>query len=281
MKRFLGRIDNQGVTNVVSMIMIMAIVVSFLGMVFATYLPAWGKDIEVQTLDEVMNSFMDLKSGFDTLSVGGSPGTAITTKMTLGSQGGPLFGFGRMTGSISLEEEDGLMTVRDSDGFTYGQTRGTIDYDSNNLYVDDQKITLEGGAIIREQGISSVLKGPPNLIVDRDSGTGDIRVYVLLINLEGDTVSYTGTGSYMITTTLLTEESSTYEISAGTDVRITMDTAYFEVWETAVDDMMAQETMTKGVDYTLVEDAGGDMVLTISGVDDLVVRSSFFRVSMT
>jgi hypothetical protein len=64
------RKDSSGVTNVVSMIMILAIIVSFVGMVFATYLPAFGKDMEFQTLNEVMDSFMDLKSGMDRLSVG-------------------------------------------------------------------------------------------------------------------------------------------------------------------------------------------------------------------
>ncbi|MEA3557974.1 MAG: hypothetical protein U9R75_01845, partial [Candidatus Thermoplasmatota archaeon] len=135
--RLLRSGNDSGVTNVVSMIMIIAILISFMGMVFSTYLPAWGKDIEVQTLNEVMDSFMDLKSGLDTLSAGGDPGTSITTKMTLGSNGGPVFGFGRMTGSINIEEESGLMTVTDGGAvpFTYGQGRGTIVYRSNNLYV--------------------------------------------------------------------------------------------------------------------------------------------------
>lgn len=100
----------------VSLIMIAGIVISLMGMVFATYLPAWGKDIEVQTLNSVMDSFMDYKSGLDTLAVNGEPGTSSTTKITLGSNGGPVFGFGRMTGSIELNDNGGIVEIYDQFG---------------------------------------------------------------------------------------------------------------------------------------------------------------------
>ncbi|MGA1819598.1 MAG: hypothetical protein ACMUHU_01170 [Thermoplasmatota archaeon] len=285
------RTDRSGVTNVVSMIMILAIIVSFMGMVFATYLPAFGKDLEFQTLNEVMDSFMDLKSGLDRLSVGGDSGTSLTTKVTLGSDGGPVFGFGRMTGSLNLYEESGLITVDDSAGFTYGQGRGTVMYRSNNLYVEDQIITMEGGAIIRDQAGSSVLKGPPNMVLDNDVFTGSMSLYFLLINLEGESVSFSGTGSYLISTTLLTEEISSYAVSAGTDIIVTIETSHGDVWENTVDDIMEGEGLVKDVydevggtwtnnDYR-VEIAGDTVSLTVRGLTELVVRSSFFRVTMT
>jgi hypothetical protein len=284
------RNDRSGVTNVVSMIMIIAIVVSFMGMVFATYMPAWGKDIEFQTLNDVMDSFMDMKSGFDTLSVGGDSGTTLTTKVTLGSDGGPVFGFGRMTGSMNLYEDDGLVLVEDSGGYTYGQGRGTIVYRSTNLYVEDQDIALECGAIIRTQAGSSVLKGPPNIVLDRDVNTGSMSLYLLLMNLEGQSVSFTGTGSYLISSTLLTEEISSYSIAGGTDIIVTIDTDLGQIWEDTLDDIMQEESLVKDVpdggggwinnDYR-VEQGAGSVTLTVRGLTDLVVRSSFFRVTMT
>lgn len=274
------------------MIMITAIVVSFMGMVFATYLPAWGKDVEVQTLNEVMDSFMDLKSGLDTLAVGGDPGTSMTTKIQLGSDGGPVFGFGRMTGSITLYEENGLMVVSDDVGYIYGQGRGSLVYRSNNLYVEDQKITLEGGAIIREQAGSPVVKGPPNFVIDNDPNLGETSLYILLISLEGQSISFSGTGSYMVSSTILSEESSTYAVGAGTDIVMTFMTDYGPLWESTIDDMMTEEGLTKGTDpitdpqdYTVVHgtDIDGNAIITItySTLSELVVRSSFYRISMT
>ena len=277
--------DRQGVTNVVSMIMIIAIIVSFMGMVFATYMPAWGKDIEVQTLNEAMDSFMDLKSGLDTLAVGGDQGTTMTTKIALGSDGGPVFGFGRMSGSLNLYEEDAMVVVSDDSGYIYGQGRGSLVYRSQNLYVEDQKITLEGGAIIREQAGSSVVKGPPNLIVDNDPTLSSTSLYILLISLEGQDVSFSGTGSYMVSSTLLSEESSTYTIGAGTDIVIDISTEYGTLWEDTLDGMMADEGLTKGIDYSVVHgtDVDGNPVVTFTftSLTELVLRSSFFRITMT
>ena len=278
--RSIGIEKDSGVTNVVSLIMIAAIIISFMGMVFATYLPAWGKDIEVQTLNDVMDSFMDLKSGLDTLSVGGDPGTSITTKMTLGSEGGPIFGFGRMTGSLSIDEDAGQMSVTGG-GYAYGQSRGSIIYKSNNLHVEDQDVYLEGGAIIRDQAASSVLKGPPNIIVNKDRGTGDLMVYVLLQTMQGTDVSFTGTGSYMVSTSLLTEESSTYALG-GQTVVLEVRTEYDEVWENAIDDIMLENSLTSPGDYGVTYDTATEtLTLTIQNVDELSVRTAFFQITMT
>ncbi|MBN1390777.1 MAG: hypothetical protein JXA22_09075 [Candidatus Thermoplasmatota archaeon] len=281
--RSVGVERTDGVTNVVSMIMITAIIISFMGMVFSTYMPAWGKDIEAQTLNNVMDSFMDLKSGLDTLSVGGDPGTSMTTKMTLGSRGGPVFGFGRMTGSLSIEEEMGQMSVSGG-GFTYGQSRGTILYRSDNLYVEDQDILLEGGAIIRDQGDSSVLKGPPNIMVDMlDKGevSENLRVYVLLQNIQGTDVGFSGAGSYMISSSLLVEESSDYALEDQT-ITIVIHTEQEEVWQKTIDDMLSEESLSSPGDYVTVYDANtGTFTITIYNVDSLSVKMTFFRVTMT
>lgn len=277
MRSFRSRNDDDGVTNVVSLIMITAIIVSFMGMVFTTYLPAWGKDIEVQTLNDVMDSYMDLKSGMDTLSVGGDQGTSITTKIALGSNGGPMFGFGRMTGSLSLNNEGGEMSVYDA-STTYAQTRGTLKYSSNNIYVEDQEIILEGGAIFRDQAVSSVVKGAPNILVDRDTGTGDIRVYVLLSNLQGSEIGFSGTGSFMVRTSLLTAEFSEYSLG-GVDVTIDIETEHEDLWEEIADDMMEEQGIPD-TDYS-TSYAGGLFSFTIENVDDLSLRTSFFKVGVT
>ncbi len=269
--------NDEGVTNVVSLIMIAAIIVSFMGMVFTTYLPAWGKDIEVQTLNDVMDSFMDLKSGMDTLSVGGDQGTSITTKFALGSEGGPMFGFGRMTGSITLDNEGGEMSVSDATT-TYAQTRGTLSYSSYNVYVEEQDIILEGGAIFRDQAVSSVVKGPPNLLVDRDSATGSIKLYILLQNLQGTEIGFAGTGSYMVKTSLLTAEFSEYSLG-GVDVTIEIATEHDGLWQDIVDDMMTEQGIP-GTDYS-TSYAGGVFSFTIDNVDNMSIRTSFFKIGVT
>ena len=295
------RSDRTGVSNVVSLILIAAIVISLMGMVFTTYLPAWGKDIEAQTLNGVMDSFMDLKSGIDTLAVAGDGGTSLTTKMTLGSNGGPMFGFGRCTGSLDLRMDDGLFEVADVTGggdIIYAQSRGNVVYTSYNTYVEEQIITLEAGAIIRDQSGIPVLKGQPNLVINRDPNTEETTIYIMLITLEGETRSDSGTGSYMIKTTLLSEQTTYYPmgsrnpdntINTRSDIRLSITTDHSSLWVDIFTDMAVEEGLVEndGDDYVLGDDpeylidsttTPGTVTLTLYGmVGDLVLKSTVFE----
>ncbi|MCK5773413.1 MAG: hypothetical protein KAH57_06455 [Thermoplasmata archaeon] len=296
------RSDNTGVSNVVSLVLIAGIMISLMGMVFTTYLPAWGKDIEAQTLNSVMDSYMDLKSGVDTLAVSGVPGTSLTTKMTLGSNGGPMFGFGRCTGSLDMRLDDGLLEVSDvtapATPIIYAQSRGNVVYTSSNTYVEEQIITLEAGAIIRDQSGIPVLKGQPNLVINRDPNTEETTIYVMLITLEGETRSDSGTGSYMIKTTLLSEQTTYYPmgsrdisnvITDRSDISLSITTDHSSLWTDIFTDMATGEGIVESdgdayvfgdtpeylIDSTTTP---GTVTMTLYGmVGDLVLKSTVFE----
>lgn len=285
MRTLIGRERESGVSNVVSMIMIAGIVISLMGMVFATYLPAWGKDIEVQTLNSVMDSFMDFKSGLDTLAVNGESGTSSTTKITLGSNGGPVFGFGRMTGSIELDDDGGIVEIYNQFGTVYSQGRGALKYSSRTINVEDQDITLEGGAIIREQaGGSPVLKGRPNMVIRTDPETGDTTLFFMVITIEGVGQSFSGTGSYLSTTTLLSAQSTDYDISPATIVSIDITTDYSSLWTGMIDSMAAENSLTSPADYSITTgtDVNGNPNLTVSfmSLDFLQLRTTMVRLDI-
>ena len=294
--------DDRGVSNVVSLVLIAGIIISLMGMVFTTYLPAWGKDIEAQTLGSVMDSYMDLKSGVDTLSVSGDPGTSLTTKMTLGSNGGPMFGFGRCTGSLDLRMDDGLFVVTDVtevQPVIYAQSRGNVVYSSSNTYVEEQVLTMEAGAIIREQSGLPVLKGQPNFVLNRDGNTEDTTLYLMLITLEGETRSDSGTGSYMIKTTLLSEETISYPMGSRdvnnaivdrSDIKLSITTDHPTLWSDLFADMALDEGFVEDVgldgytngnppEYSIDSTTTpGTVEVTLYGmVGELILRSTVFE----
>lgn len=271
--------DTSGVSNIVSIIMLAGIITSLLGMIFTTYLPAFGKDIEAQKLNDSMISFMDMKSAVDILAVRGDEGTTMSSTITLGSVGGPVFGFGRCSGSFRLDTQGGSVEVVDQTGYTYGRGRGTINYNSRNTYVDEQVITLEGGAIIREQLGQSVVKGAPNMVLTREETSGDVVLYLLLSTLEGDDQSYSGSGTYMISMTLLSEELYSYTITAGTTLTLTVETDYNTLWEDIFVHMMNDEGVPAG-DYSTDTSVVGEFSIDIDNVDQLEIRTSVFKLAV-
>ena len=278
--------DTSGVSNVVSLIMISGIIVSLMGMIFATYLPAWGKDNEAQTLEEVMGSFMDLKSGMDTLAVGGDAGTSLTTKMPLGSEGGPMFGFGRMTGSVYLDSEGGLMEVSDGAGVVYGQSRGCIKYSSNNINIEDQVITLEGGALIRDQSGASVLKGHPNLLINSYENTGEVVFFIMMPTIEGADQSYTGTSTYLVSTPLVSEEKTDYSMGPGTSTIFRMTSKHADIWYSHIRTMAISEGLVEGAGNDFIVSTGVDVdgndyfEMILFNIDRIEVRTAIYRVSI-
>ncbi|MDG6224506.1 MAG: hypothetical protein QCI82_03235 [Candidatus Thermoplasmatota archaeon] len=274
--------DENGVSNVVSMVMIAGIIISMMGMVFSTYLPAWGKDVEAQTLYGVMDSFMDMKSSVDQLSVRGDAGTSMTTKITLGSGGGPVLGFGRCTGNLQLLQDSGSVLAYDSDGNIYGRARGSLTYSSFNTYVDDQTISMEGGMLIREQAGSSVMKGPPNMVLNDDLNTGRRVLYLLLSTIEGDVRSYSGSETYMIRMTLLSEVMATYDITSASFV-IEVVTEHGSLWEAHFRAMALDESIPAGdLSFTSFVDADGNNAIriTVSGIDQLILRNAIFKLDV-
>ena len=91
-----GLFRNKGaVSNIVSSIMMLGIVMTILGMVLTVYVPIWAKGLEAQHMEDVANSFADLKSTIDSQVAQGDIGTKFSTRIQLGTEGGPLLAWAK------------------------------------------------------------------------------------------------------------------------------------------------------------------------------------------
>jgi hypothetical protein len=174
--------------------------------------------------------------------------------------------------------------VYDQFGTTYSQGRGALTYDSNTVNVEDQKITLEAGAIVREQSGSAILKGRPNVVMRTDPNTGDVILYMTVLTIEGVGQSYSGTGTYMITSTLFSSQSSEYSIDAATIISIDITTNYDQIWTELFTEMADENSLVSGVDYTISTgtDANGNPNITIQldAVDMIVLKTVVYRLDI-
>jgi hypothetical protein len=150
--------------------MMLGIVFTILGMILTVYVPIWAKGLESQHMEGVANSFTDLKSTVDTQIAQGDVGTKMSTRIKLGTEGGPLLGLGQSTGGISFEPDNSMMRIYNTDDTfeKYGAGRGRVIFDSNNIYYVDQEYIYENGAVILDQTGSNLMKTEPNAL----PGTG-------------------------------------------------------------------------------------------------------------
>lgn len=249
--------DRDGISNIVTSIMMLGIVFTILGMVLTVYVPVWAKGLESGHMEDVSDAFIDLKSTIDTQIAQGDTGTKMSTRVVLGTEGGPLLGLGQTTGNIQYQPDRSMMSVfNENDNFEkYGTGRGRVQFQSNNIYFVDQDYIYENGAVIMDQDGSRVMKVEPNFYIDNVSGTTSVSM--TLITLQGDLDSVGGIKSQTIQTNLLSVNKDTVlwgkgaNYGSGKNITITINTSYPKVWHEYFKDLLSNRSRLDPVEYSI------------------------------
>jgi hypothetical protein len=235
--------------------MMMGIVMTILGMVLTVYVPVWAKSLEAQHMEDVSNSFADLKSTVDSQIAQGDTGSTMTTRVVLGTEGGPLLGIGQTTGGILFQPEHSMLSVYNTnDSFErYGNGFGRVVFSSNNVYYVDQEYTYENGAVILNQKGSTLMKIEPNIYVYNVSGTTEMSI--VLITLQGNLDSVGGIRSQTIETNLLQYNKDTMywglgsQPASGKNITLTVNTSFPKVWHEYFQDLMDNRSGLNTTEY--------------------------------
>jgi hypothetical protein len=232
--------DNDGVSNIVTSIMMLGIFLSILAMIFTVYIPNWAKSGESNHMGRVLDSYLDLKSNIDN-QIGDEKGIgdSRSTRIKLGAEGGSVLGIGRTTGSISFKTSEFYIQVYNTEEpqNIYGQASGKIIFESGNTYFADQDFTYENGAVIVEQSRSSILRAKPNFDVSHtDNKTS---VVCTLIHMSGAPAGESGTGYYTVDSELIQSTaqshiliwSSEMGFEYGQNITINISTKFGPVWQ--------------------------------------------------
>lgn len=122
------------------------------------------------------------------------------------------------------------------------------------------------------------------MVIRTDTETGDTTLFFMVITIEGVGQSFSGTGSYLSTTTLLSAQSTDYDISPATIVSIDITTDYSSLWTDMIDAMAAENSLTSPADYTITTgtDVNGNPNLTVSfmSLDFLQLRTTMVRLDI-
>jgi len=114
--------------------------------------------------------------------------------------------------------------------------------------------------------------------------TGEMTLYIMVTTLEGNDQSISGTGSYLATTTLLSSQSSDYEVDPGDVISIDITTNFPDIWTEIFDDMASENLLSSPGDYMITYgvDVNGNPNMTVSfnTLDNIEVRNSLFRIDL-
>lgn len=198
--------NKDAVSNVVTSIMMLGILLTILAMIFTVYIPIWAKTGEANHMEDIESSFLDLKGTIDQqITDNDGVGSSFNTGFKLGAEGGAILGIGRTTGELEYRTDEFSLIVSNSDDLEniYGRAYGSIRFKSDNVYYTNQKFIYENSAVIIEQEGKSAMRADPHFNIRYDEISNKTSIDLTLIQLTGTSDGISGTDEYSVKSELV------------------------------------------------------------------------------
>lgn len=272
MRMVTWRREENAVASSIGTMLAILVILALLTMVTTGWAPEWTKSKESEHMRVVESQMASLKALMDQLSLSDNTEALVSTPITLGSEGVPMFS-SDSTGTISLltatNNNYNTFSVENSTGLHQRVAYGSIMYESQNTEYIDQQFIFETGAIIIKQPDGELMITGPSLIIQ--NLTRGLKVSVTLMSIYSDGASYTGRGTVGINCRLVQESiPSTQTWNPTETLHINVTTSLYEAWYDYFARMVPDSGVGSG-DYDLsVDEATSTVHLTLRNVYQLV-----------
>ena len=224
MKRVAWRRRDDAVAASIGTMLAVLVMLALLTMITTSWAPEWTKSKEAEHMRVVESQMSNLKSICDSLTLSGNTNAVVSSPITLGSSGVPLFS-STAKGTISLRSSyaDGFNTfnVTNSTDRFERVAYGSIVYESHNTEFVDQEYYYESGGIVVNQGKDYIVSIGPSIIIQNHSG--ELELSFTLISITSDGNDFTSDGTVGIQCRLVNEKITT------TTTWIVLETIYVNI----------------------------------------------------
>lgn len=221
--------DNNGISEIVGLMLMLLIGVSVLAIIQAEEVPRLNKDIEMDYFDKMSYDFLSLRSDIDLVAAKSLP---IKTNLDLGVRYPERFmlqnpGPGA-SGTLTFENVSVVLEILNSTGsvratITLNSTR--IRYQLNGISQQPELI-YEHGLIIKDYRIRQEIEGSQSII----SGN---NLNVPIINFPQQSIGGMGTETFTLLPLPATQYNTTYAF-LPTRIRLSLTTSYPELWNNTI-----------------------------------------------
>lgn len=261
MKRVAWRREEEGVAASIGTMLAVLVMLALLTMFSTSWAPEWTKSKEAEHMQLVESQMSNLKALIDSLTLSGNTNAVVSSPITLGSRGVPLFS-SDARGEISLRssQSDSFNTfnVTNSTGRYERVAYGSIVYESDNTEFVNQRFYYECGAIIINQGKGNVVSIGPGIIIQNVSG--ELELSFTLVAIYSDGTSYTSDDTVGIQCRLVSEKITTTNDWLNLEtINVNITSPAYMAWY----DFFARLIPKSGVgsgDYDISVDASKEMV---------------------
>ncbi len=262
--------SDEALTSIVVTVMLIGIIMGLIiGPILTIQIPNEIKDNEARHMEKVSQSFTDLRSTVNTLIAEREIDVNAPTRVPLGTKTNNFLDVGS-TGTLSIKPYDSQVTVFDTEDnqsiFAIG--KGRIEYQSNNIYFNDQSYIYENNGILIEQSGHSTVKTGPVLDIYEEIATGNLTLSMSVVHLAGYPDTLGGSKSQVVQTTLTAAETNEYVWTVPENVTIEIETSYPESWVKYYNNFLFNVTKL---------DSSNVNVIATEGVDNIDIISINFK----
>jgi hypothetical protein len=282
MRRGIIRRDEEGVASSIGTMLAILVILALVTMVTTGWAPEWTKSKESEHLRVVEAQFANLKALMDQLGLSSNTETKISTPITLGSEGFPLFS-SDSTGTISMISTNNAdfnrFSITNSTGLFERVAYGSLVYKSHNTEYVDQTFHYENGAIAIEQNDGEVITTGPAMIVQ--NLTQGLKVSITMMSIYSDGSSYSGVGTIGINCRLVQEKITTERTWSPTEtVYINVTTEIYEAWYDYFSSTLPAQGVGSGDFDITVDEATSTVHITLRNVNQMVTSYMIMGTSL-
>jgi hypothetical protein len=266
------RREDSGVASSLGTMLAILVILALVTMITTSWAPQWTKGKESEHMRTVESQFSNLKALMDQLVLSGNVNVVVSSPITLGSGGVPLFS-GEATGNISLLSSNSnsynTFSVTNSTGRFERTAYGSISYTSHNTEWIDQTFLYECGSIIVRQSDGQLVTTGPGMLVQNVRGKTSISM--TLVSVYSDGSSYTGAGTIGVQCHLVSQKISDAKAWVnGETIRIIVTSAVYHAWYNYFVKATTHDWGLAPSAYTISEDSvAKSTILTLNNVISL------------
>jgi len=264
--------SDEGVSVVVSVVLLLGLLVAVTTIIHATYVPDWRKSVEESHMDEILEDLAEFKSKIDLIAaVSPQEEYTISQSVMLGGGSIPVISPTKSSGTLRTDLLlPDLYIIADNYTVAYAfPALGTIELEMDNFYAMDRIFAYENGALIlKEINRSNMALAPGITLRKLENGTKVLTVQIIDMDLESESIGSSGVEEISFTYT----SSRTCFSNITKNVNIMITSNYPDAWKTFFIDR-AKDAGLNASEFCVNEsqnvelDIYGNVTLTVIEVD--------------
>ena len=259
--------SEEALTSIVVTVMLIGIIMGFIvGPILTIRIPNEIKENEALHMDDVSDSFINLRSTINTLIQEREIGVNAPTRIQLGTKTDNFLDVGS-SGSVFIEPYESQVTVFDSEDnkSIFAMGSGRIGYESDNIYFPQQTYIYENNGVVVEQGGHSAIKAGPTMTLVKDNVTNNLSLSMTIVHIVGAPDNLGGCKSQIIQTTLNAAETNTYDWTIPENITINIETSYPHAWRKYYNNLLTNISKLDSSNFqiSIIKDLQGNQILSI------------------